>query len=299
MTGFEAGGDAHDRTRRVFGEEAFSKIQNSKVCLLGLGGVGSYCLSSLVRAGVGNVLIIDGDAYDVTNINRQEFAFLSTIGERKVDVAKAYVAEVNPQCTVKTFDELILSGNIGATVDVIESFQPDWIIDAIDAISIKLLLAEHFVRDRDKVWCQCFSTDGNQLSKPLEVSKENVSSKENIDEKSCVSLTEKSGKNTVQVRRLGYISAMGAANKLDPSRIQISSLSKTCNDGLCRIMRKEARKRNIPDFTVCYSDEQTVIQPGQVITRDVEKKILGSVSFIPSIMGITIAGHVIRSIAQK
>lgn len=242
--------DSNDRTRRVFGSAAFERIQNSRVCLLGLGGVGSYCLSSLVRSGVGNVLIIDGDAYDVTNINRQEFAFLSTVGKRKVDVAKAFVAEVNPRCTVETHDEFILSDNIGATLDVIKNFQPDWIVDAIDAISIKLLLAENFVRD-----CELPQVD--------------------------------------------YVSAMGAANKLDPSRIQISCLSQTCNDGLCRVMRKEARKRHIPDFTVCYSDEQLMLQPEQAITREVDKKILGSVSFIPSIMGITIAGHVIRSIAQN
>ena len=79
----------------------------------------------------------------------------------------------------------------------------------------------------------------------------------------------------------------------------MSTLFSTVNDGLSRIMRKEARKRNIPDFDVCYSDEETKLKADQAITRDCEKKILGSVAFIPSVMGITIAGHVLKKIAYE
>ena len=235
-----------DRTIRVFGEEAHKKIREAKVCVLGLGGVGSYCLTTLARSGIENFLIVDGDEFDETNINRQEFALQSTLGKRKVDVAKSVLTDINPECRVETHDEFILTEAIEKTIRRIEDFEPEWIIDALDSISIKLLLAEHFVRDNNFA---------------------------------------------------NYVSAMGAANKLDTSRIQMSSLYLTKNDGLSRIMRKEARKRNIPDYQVCYSDEEVKLSENQACTRDVEKKILGSVSFIPSIMGITIASHVIKKIA--
>lgn len=238
----------HDRTVRAFGSEAFERIATAKVCLLGLGGVGSFCLSSLVRAGISDLLILDGDEFDVTNLNRQELAFRSTIGKRKVNVATEFVHEINPACRVQSIDSFILSDTAGEIAAAIDAYSPDWVVDCIDSISVKLLLAEHFVRDRSLA---------------------------------------------------NYISAMGAATKLDPSRIHLAMLSETKNDPLCRIMRKECRKRGIPDFKVCYSDELAEVDPEAKITRGVGKKILGSVSFIPSIMGITIASSVLRSIAQK
>ena len=241
-------GDMHDRTRRVWGKDAFEKIQGARVCVLGLGGVGSFALSSLVRGGVQNLLLLDGDVVDKTNLNRQALAFRSTIGKRKTEVARAFVCDINPDCKVSVIDKFVLTQDAGVTFAEIEAFEPDWIIDAIDSISIKLLLAEHFVRD------ECFKN---------------------------------------------YVSAMGAANKIDPTRFSITSLYKTQNDRLSRIMRKEARKRKIPDFKVCASDEKTNFSEEAAITRGVDKKILGSASFIPPIMGHMIAGYVMANIANS
>ncbi len=237
-----------DRTIRVFGEEAHEKIKNSRICIFGLGGVGSFCLTTLARAGVENFMIVDGDEFDETNINRQEFAYQSTLGKRKVDVAEKFLLDINPACKIVKHDEFILTDKMSDTIECVSDFSPDWVIDALDSISVKLLMAEHFVRDND--------------------------------------FTQ-------------YVSAMGAANKLDTSKIKMATLFSTVNDGLSRIMRKEARKRNIPDFDVCYSDEEVKLESHQAMTRDVEKKILGSVSFIPSIMGITIAGHVLNKIVGE
>ena len=237
-----------DRTIRVFGEEAHAKIRNAKVCVFGLGGVGSFCLSTLARAGVENFLIVDGDEFDETNINRQEFAFQSTLGKRKVDVAEKFLLDINSNCKVEKRDEFILTDRISDTTKVVDDYEPDWVIDALDSISVKLLLAEHFVRD------------GHSEH---------------------------------------FVSAMGAANKLDTSCIKMATLFTTVNDSLSRIMRKEARKRGIPDYPVCYSDEEVKLREGQAITRTGEKKVLGSVAFIPSIMGITVASHVLREIAER
>ena len=164
-------------------------------------------------------------------------------------MAERFVLDINPACNVRKHDEFILTASMSDTTRIVDEYDPDCVIDALDSVSVKLLLAEHFVRD------------------------------------------------THGVRH--YVSAMGAANKLDTSRIQMATLFTTVNDGLSRIMRKEARKRGIPDFPVCYSDEEVKLQENQAITRAVDKKILGSVAFIPSIMGITIAGYVLRRIANS
>lgn len=240
--------DMHDRTRRLWGEASFKKIQNARICLLGLGGVGSFALSSFVRGGVENLLLLDGDVVDKTNLNRQALAFCSTVGRRKTDVARAFAREINPVCKVSVINKFVLSDDINDVFLNIDNFSPDWIVDAVDSISIKLLLAEHFVRDKT---------------------------------------------------RKNYISAMGAANKVDPCKFSITTLYKTQNDSLSRIMRKEARKRLIPDFLVCASDEKTSFDKDCSITRGVEKKILGSVSYIPSIMGHMIAGHVMTKIVTS
>lgn len=240
--------DFNDRSRRLWGNDAFEKIRYSRVCVLGLGGVGSFALSSFVRGGVENLLLLDGDEVDKSNINRQALAFQSTVGKRKVEVAKDFALEINPLCKVSTIDKFILTSDVENVCDQIEDFKPDWIVDAIDSISIKLLLAEHFVRD-------------NKFS--------------------------------------NYISAMGAANKFDPTRFSITKLFSTKNDGLSRIMRKEARKREIGDFLVCASDEKNCVNEDAAITRSGEKKILGSSSFIPPIMGHMIAGYVMNQIASS
>lgn len=240
--------EVNDRSRRLWGDENFKKICDARVCVLGLGGVGSFVVSSLVRGGVGAVFLMDGDVVDPSNINRQAFAFHSTIGKKKTEIAKNFVADINPDCEVEVCDTFMTHSTTEGVIQQIEDFEPDWIVDAIDSISIKVLLAEHFVKDRHF-------------------------------------------KN--------YISAMGAANKYDPTRYRVSTIYKTRNDSLSKIVRKESRKRDIPDFLVCYSDETVALREDQAITRDHNKKILGSASFMPPIVGHIIAGHVLNDLANR
>ena len=91
------------RTELLIGKEGIEKLQNSKVAIFGIGGVGSFVVEGLVRAGVGHLIIVDNDKYDVTNKKRQLGALHSTIGKYKVDVMKERILDINPNAKVEAY----------------------------------------------------------------------------------------------------------------------------------------------------------------------------------------------------
>lgn len=124
------------RTELLFGAEAMEKLKNARVAVFGVGGVGGYAVEALARSGVGALDLIDSDRVCLTNINRQIIAARSTVGQYKVDVAKARAEDINPECTVrvyKTFYTPETSGEFDFT-------QYDYIIDAIDTVTGKIEL---------------------------------------------------------------------------------------------------------------------------------------------------------------
>jgi len=145
------------RTEALIGTDAMKKLANSTVCLFGLGGVGSYALEAIIRAGVGNVIIVDNAVIDESNINRQLIALYSTVGMMKTDVATRRIKEINPDATVKTVGEFADADNISKIV----SPETDYIIDAIDSISSKLSLVEHAVKENIPI-ISCMGT-GNKI----------------------------------------------------------------------------------------------------------------------------------------
>ncbi len=145
------------RTQMLIGGQALQKIQNSHVAVFGLGGVGSYVVEALARAGVGALTVVDCDVVDVSNINRQLFALHSTVGQAKTDVAKGRIADINPNCVVNAvncrFDSATACGfNFDAF---------DYVVDAIDAVTSKLLLAE-LCQQHNTPIIACMGT-GNKL----------------------------------------------------------------------------------------------------------------------------------------
>lgn len=148
------------RTEMLLGRSALKKLQNSKVAILGLGGVGSYVAEILARMGIGTLILIDNDIVETTNINRQIIALHSTIGQAKVTAAKSRVLDINPTAKVTTHkifyskdsDQSILKGC-------------DYVVDATDTISSKLSLVEECERQNIPV-ISCMST-GNKLSPNL------------------------------------------------------------------------------------------------------------------------------------
>jgi len=89
------------RTELLVGKDGIEKIKNAKVAVFGLGGVGSYVVEALARVGIGHLVLIDFDKYDITNINRQLGAYHSTIGKYKVEVMKERIADINPEAIVE------------------------------------------------------------------------------------------------------------------------------------------------------------------------------------------------------
>ena len=93
------------RTELLIGEEGLTKLKNAKVAVFGLGGVGSYVVEGLARAGVGNLVLIDNDEVSISNINRQIIATHKTIGKSKVDIEKDRILEINPEANVEIYKE--------------------------------------------------------------------------------------------------------------------------------------------------------------------------------------------------
>ena len=126
------------RTQLLLGEEAMARLQNARVAIFGIGGVGGYTAEALARSGVGALDLIDSDTVSVTNINRQIFATHSTVGRLKVDVAKERILDINPNAQINTFPTFYTP----ETADQFDFSRYDYIVDAIDTVTGKLCLAE-------------------------------------------------------------------------------------------------------------------------------------------------------------
>ena len=126
--------DFLSRTRSLIGNESLKKLVSSKIMIFGIGGVGSFTAEALVRSGISNITLFDGDIIDISNINRQLIATSKTVGRYKVDVMKERILEINPNADVTVnkcfFDKSNISGW--------DFSNYDYIIDAIDSISAKI-----------------------------------------------------------------------------------------------------------------------------------------------------------------
>ena len=130
------------RTEMLLGAEALERLQNARVALFGLGGVGGYTLEALTRSGVGQLDLIDNDTVSRSNLNRQILATYDTVGMRKVDAAKQRVLSINPACVVRTYAVFYTPETAGQ----FDFTQYDYIVDAIDTVTGKLELIEQAQR---------------------------------------------------------------------------------------------------------------------------------------------------------
>ena len=121
------------RLRALIGDENIKRLQNATIMVVGCGAVGSFAIEALARCGVGNLILIDFDKIEKSNINRQIFALHSTLGRTKVAVARERVADINPDINVTALD-VFFDENTALPV------RPDFVIDAIDTISSKIAL---------------------------------------------------------------------------------------------------------------------------------------------------------------
>lgn len=229
------------RTEYLIGKENFEKLQNSKVIIFGIGGVGSYVLEGLVRGGIGEIVIVDDDMVSISNINRQLIATHTTLGIPKVEVAKKRSLEINPNLKIKIYKERFTSETSNQIFD--ETFS--YIVDAIDTVSSKIELVLR----------------ANKLNIPI-------------------------------------ISCMGTGNKLDPTKFEITDINNTSVCPLAKVIRKELRTRGIKKLKVLYSKEEPVNVGCKEQINGVERNVPASISFVPSVAGLIIAGEVIKDIIK-
>lgn len=149
--------DQFSRLKLITGDDKFNLINDTTVLVLGVGGVGSYAVESLVRSGIGKIIIVDNDNVDITNLNRQLMTLHSNIGKYKVDVLEARIKDINPNCEVVKINSFITNENINNLFD----HNIDYVIDACDTVDTKKSLIRECIKRKIK-FISCMGT-GNKL----------------------------------------------------------------------------------------------------------------------------------------
>ena len=256
------------------------KLAAARVCIFGIGGVGGYVAEALARSGVGHLELVDNDVICLSNLNRQIIATHQTLGQYKVDVMKERVLSINPEAEVVTHRCFYLP----ETQTQFDFTAFDYVVDAIDTVAGKISLVQQ---------------------------------------------AEASG--------TPVISSMGAGNKLDPAAFQVADIYQTSVCPLAKVMRKELKKRGVKKLKVVYSRELPLSprseetetagvfwddhaktdtdHQGHPKTRSGDahhsgserettllsrrRSIPGSVSFVPSVAGLIIAGEVVKDLIGR
>lgn len=225
----------NERSALLLGNEALEILKNKTVLVVGIGGVGSFCVEALARTGIGHLILVDKDKVESSNINRQLLATTETIDQVKVIVMKKRIQTLNPECKVDTYDcfydcsmdEKIFSQKI------------DFVIDCIDSIKSKQDLAM-----------------------------------------ACIQ------------RDIPFLSSMGTARRLDPSKLEIMELEKTSYDPIAKRMRNWKRKNKIRNkiWVVCSTEPPRPVEAG---------KPLPSMIFVPASAGLLLASECVKKLIHK
>ena len=136
-----------ERTISLIGESNFKKIQEKTVLVVGLGGVGGYATESLVRSGITNLILIDHDVIDITNLNRQLISTSKNVGNNKVDEFKTRILDINPYCNVITHKLFLDRTNY----NLLDNYKIDYIIDCCDSAEAKKLLIDYSINKDIKI----------------------------------------------------------------------------------------------------------------------------------------------------
>lgn len=258
-----------NRTRLLLGDDMMQSLENTKVIIFGVGGVGSWCAEGLVRSGICHLTIVDSDRVCITNVNRQMMATSRTVGLVKVEALKERLQEINPEVDIKTIQAIYSE----ETADEFNLNEYDYVIDAIDSLKDKATLILRATRSEAK-----------------------------------------------------FFSSMGAALKLDPTKIEVTEFWNVKGCPLARALRQRFKKRKefpARKFLCVYSDElvenkgkesscgtdrcvcpKTTSAPGEASLANHEwcsskAQINGSLMHITSIFGLILAGLVLKDLNSR
>ena len=229
------------RTELLIGSENLEKLKKSNVIVFGLGGVGGATVEALVRAGIGNLSIVDFDIVDITNLNRQLVATQSVVGKPKVEAARERILAIRSDINLTIYQEKFLKENSDL---FFKDKTYDYIVDAIDLVTPKLDLIE--------------------LATNL---------------------------------KIPIISSMGTGNKINPAMFEVADIKKTSVCPLAKVVRRELKKRRITKLKVVYSKEEPRKPFNENGSREKSKNV-GSISFVPPVVGMILASEVIKDICE-
>ena len=260
------------RFSMMVGEDGIEKLDNSRVIVFGVGGVGSYTVEALARAGVGHITMVDFDEISESNINRQLHSLRSTIGKSKIEVMKDRILDINPECEVELVKKLIADdieevlGNFEKVENLEESkdldnskknCKYDFVVDAIDVIGSKVNLIEYCVKNK-----------------------------------------------------INIISSMGFGNKMHPEMVEIAKIKNTSVCPMARTIRSILKRKKIINVPVVYSREIPVKPDKSELFKEElptefrenneipRKTTPGSNSFVPGAAGLVLASYVVRKILE-
>ncbi|KQC06704.1 MAG: hypothetical protein APR54_06880 [Candidatus Cloacimonas sp. SDB] len=236
------------RTELLFGADALKTFQNSRVAIMGLGGVGSYAAEALARSGIGSFLLVDFDVITISNLNRQLPALHSTVGKLKTEAMRDRIKDINPKAGIEIYSDFCAHESRELLLQNL-----DFVIDAIDSLGPKTGLIEACYR-----------------------------------------------------KQIPIISAMGAASRFDPAKIELVDISQSRICPLAKKVRKYLHRRGIQKgIPVIYSYEKPIAQftheagaeSDWISGRGRKRGTLGSVVYLPAIMGMWTASYVLRKLA--
>ena len=221
-----------NRLEALVGSENLEKIRKLKILIIGLGGVGGYVIESLVRCGVSNITLVDGDTIKPSNINRQIIATRWNNNKYKTREWKKRIKRINKDATVNIINTFINDDNF----EILFSDKYDYIIDACDTTKVKVRLVK-----------ECHD------------------------------------------RGIKLISSMGTANKMDATKLIITTLDKTETDPLAKKVRRELStyKDYMKDVTVVTSTEKAI-----------NVDMLGSTAFVPGVAGLLITNYIVKDVTN-
>ena len=222
------------RLESLVGYEGIEKIKKLKVLVLGIGGVGGYTVESLVRSGVSNITLVDGDTIKPSNINRQLVVTRKNMNKYKTKEWKKRIKQINPDTIVNIINTHITEDNM----EVLFSDNYDYIVDCCDTSKVKI-----------KLVTECHK------------------------------------------RGIKLVSSMGMANKMDASKIMISTLDKTDTDPLAKKIRSTLGSKNkelMSKVTVVYSNE-----------KPINNTMLGSTAYVPAVAGLYITNHIVNDTVKN
>ena len=259
------------RFSMMVGEDGIEKLNNSRVIVFGVGGVGSYTVEALARAGVGHITMVDFDEISESNINRQLHSLRSTIGKSKIEVMKDRILDINPECEVELVKKLVIDDideilgsfecenekNLKDLDNGKKNCKYDFVVDAIDVIGSKVNLIEYCVKNK-----------------------------------------------------INIISSMGFGNKMHPEMVEIAKIKNTSVCPMARTIRSILKKKKIINVPVVYSREIPVKPDKSELFKEElptefrgnneipRKTTPGSNSFVPGTAGLVLASYVVRKILE-